>query len=163
MGNEWGHPEWIDFPREGNGWSYQHARRLWSLVDDKNLRFKDLNAFDSAMVHFVREQRILESEPHVLLRDIERQLLAFERGGYLWVFNFSPSRSYTDYQFNVPAGKYTAVLNTDNVAFGGAGLLNEKYRAFYNLYGRGEPHLSLPSCSNRNGDEKRVVLINKNR
>ena len=130
MGNEWGHPEWIDFPREGNGWSYQHARRLWSLVDDKNLRFKDLNAFDAAMVHFVREHRILESEPHVLLRDIERQLLAFERGGYLWVFNFSPSRSYTDYQFNVPAGKYTAVLNTDNVAFGGEGLLNESTEHF---------------------------------
>ena len=26
MGNEFGHPEWLDFPREGNGWSYQHCR-----------------------------------------------------------------------------------------------------------------------------------------
>ena len=50
MGNEFGHPEWIDFPREGNGWSHKYARRQWRLFDNKNLCYHYLGDFDSAMV-----------------------------------------------------------------------------------------------------------------
>ena len=142
MGNEWGHPEWIDFPRAGNNWSYAHARRLWSLVDDSNLKFKYLNAFDSAMIHFAAESKFLDREPRVLVRDIERQLLIFERSGYLFVFSFNPTTSYTDYQFDVPAGKYTTVLNTDNPAFGGDNRIDESVEHFTQYTGK-ENLLSL--------------------
>ena len=142
MGNEWGHPEWIDFPRQGNDWSYAHARRLWSLVDNPDLKFKYLNAFDSAMIHFATESNILDYEPRVLVRDIERQLLIFERRGYLFVFSFNPTTSYTDYQFDVPAGKYITVLNTDNPAFGGDNRIDECVEHFTQYTGK-ENLLSL--------------------
>ena len=142
MGNEWGHPEWIDFPRQGNNWSYAHARRLWSLVDNTDLKFKYLNAFDSAMIHFATESNILDYEPRVLVRDIERQLLIFERRGYLFVFSFNPTTSYTDYQFDVPAGKYITVLNTDNPAFGGDNRIDESVEHFTQYTGK-ENLLSL--------------------
>ena len=142
MGNEWGHPEWIDFPRQGNNWSYAHARRLWSLVDNPDLKFKYLNAFDSAMIHFATESNILDYEPRVLVRDIERQLLIFERRGYLFVFSFNPTTSYTDYQFDVPAGKYITVLSTDNPAFGGDNRIDESVEHFTQYTGK-ENLLSL--------------------
>ncbi len=142
MGNEWGHPEWIDFPRQGNNWSYAHARRLWSLVDNTDLKFKYLNAFDSAMIHFATKSNILDYEPRVLVRDINRQLLIFERRGYLFVFSFNPTTSYTDYQFDVPAGKYITVLNTDNPAFGGDNRIDECVEHFTQYTGK-ENLLSL--------------------
>ncbi|WP_315045867.1 alpha-amylase family glycosyl hydrolase [Capnocytophaga sputigena] len=142
MGNEWGHPEWIDFPRQGNNWSYAHARRLWSLVDNPDLKFKYLNAFDSAMIHFATESNILDYEPRVLVRDIERQLLIFERRGYLFVFSFNPTTSYTDYQFDVPAGKYITILNTDNPTFGGDNRIDEHVEHFTQYTGK-ENLLSL--------------------
>ncbi|MDR0982930.1 MAG: alpha amylase C-terminal domain-containing protein [Culturomica sp.] len=121
MGNEWGHPEWIDFPREGNGWSYNYARRQWSLVDDKLLRYRFLNAFDKAMIKIVRNKRtnFFAPSPKPLVRDIEKQLLVFERGKFLFVFNFSPNSSYSDYHFEVKAGKYKEVMTTDDVEFDG--------------------------------------------
>ncbi|WP_297889373.1 alpha-amylase family glycosyl hydrolase [uncultured Capnocytophaga sp.] len=142
MGNEWGHPEWIDFPRQGNNWSYAHARRLWSLVDNPDLKFKYLNAFDSAMLHFATKSNLLDRKPRVLVRDIERQLLVFERSGYLFVFSFNPTTSYTDYQFDVPAGKYITVLNTDNLAFGGDNRIDESVEHFTQYTGK-ENLLSL--------------------
>lgn len=130
MGNEWGHPEWIDFPREGNNWSYLHARRLWSLVDDKDLKFKYLNAFDKAMIHWVSDSHLLENELQTLVRDNERQILAFMRGDYLMVFNFNPNQSYTDYQFETSAGKYEVILNTDNQIFNGQNRIDELIEYF---------------------------------
>ncbi|WP_454958440.1 alpha-amylase family glycosyl hydrolase [Capnocytophaga sputigena] len=142
MGNEWGHPEWIDFPRQGNNWSYAHARRLWSLVDNPDLKFKYLNAFDSAMLHFATKSNLLDRKPRVLVRDIERQLLVFERSGYLFVFSFNPTTSYTDYQFDAPAGKYITILNTDNPAFGGDNRIDERVEHFTQYTGK-ENLLSL--------------------
>ena len=130
MGNEWGHPEWIDFPRVGNGDSYAHARRQWSLLDDGSLKFKYLNAFDGAMIHFVKLTNLLAYEPHILVRDIARQLLAYERGGYLFVFSFNPDKAFVDYQFEVAAGKYTYVLCTDTSYYGGQGLIDEQMEHF---------------------------------
>lgn len=60
MGNEFGHPEWIDFPREGNSWSYRHARRIWSIATDPELRFHWLLDFDYDLVGLVRNHRILD-------------------------------------------------------------------------------------------------------
>ncbi len=146
MGNEWGHPEWIDFPREGNGWSYDHARRLWSLVDDENLRFRFLNAFDKSMIQTVNETRVFHWRPEPLVRDNERQVLIFTRGDYLFVFNFNPEKSFPDYVFDAPSGKYTMLLDTDNKNFDGLGRIDEKMEHFtrYVSPGRGQLSLYIP-------------------
>lgn len=119
MGNEFGHPEWIDFPREGNHWSFEHARRQWSLVDDQNLRFRFLNEFDKAMIAIVNQGDFFGPVPEPLVRDNGRQILVFRRGAYLFVFNFSPEHSYSDYLFDTEPGKYVSVLDADNPCFGG--------------------------------------------
>lgn len=147
MGNEWGHPEWIDFPREGNGWSYDHARRLWSLVDDENLRFRFLNVFDKSMIQMANDTRVFHWRPEPLVRDNERQVLVFTRGDYLFVFNFNPEKSFPDYVFDAPSGKYTMVLNTDNRNFDGLGRIDEKIEHFtrYVSPGRGQLSLYIPA------------------
>ena len=147
MGNEWGHPEWIDFPREGNGWSYDHARRLWSLVDDENLRFRFLNVFDKSMIQMVNDTCVFHWHPEPLVRDNERQVLIFTRGDYLFVFNFNPEKSFPDYVFDAPSGKYTMVLNTDNKNFDGVGRIDEEVEHFtrYVSPGRGQLSLYVPA------------------
>ena len=123
MGNEFGHPEWIDFPREGNGWSYAHARRQWSLADSPLLRYSQLLAFDGAMIAAVREHGVLEEAyPWRLQMDEGCQTMAFARGGLVFVFNWSPGGSRPDYAIEVPeAGKYRLLFSTDDEAFGGQG------------------------------------------
>ena len=134
MGNEFGHPEWIDFPREGNGWSYKYCRRQWNLVDNPDLDYHFLGDFDKAMLE------VLKSEPKFNLTPVQEiwhndgdQILAFERGNLVFVFNFSPTRSYTDYGFLVKAGAYEVVLNTDAKVFGGNGLADDSVEHFTNF------------------------------
>lgn len=130
MGNEWGHPEWIDFPREGNGWSYQHARRQWSLVDDNSLKFKFLNEFDAALIHQFSQNHILDFPPEIVVQDVEKQVLIFQRGDFLCVLNFSAKNSYPDYGFTAPAGKYTYLLCSDDKPFGGNGRIDTETEHF---------------------------------
>jgi 1,4-alpha-glucan branching enzyme len=126
MGNEFGHPEWIDFPREGNNWSYQHARRQWSLVDNQLLKYHYLSDFDREMLHLVAEHKILETREIFLLNENRNdQVLAFKRNDLVFVFNFNPNRSFQDYAFITEAGKYSIMLNTDSLKFGGNGLVDE--------------------------------------
>jgi 1,4-alpha-glucan branching enzyme len=120
MGNEFGHPEWIDFPRAGNNWSYKYARRQWRLADDKNLKYEWLGAFDQAMIRTVVEQNILSPLPVYLnLANEGDKILAFNRGNFLMVFNFHPTRSFPDYGIPVAPGKYKIILNSDKHEFGG--------------------------------------------
>ena len=120
MGNEFGHPEWIDFPREGNDWSYKYARRHWSLVDHKDLRYHDLAQFDATMISLIREEKCLEMPfPYQRFAHESDQVLAFDRGTLLFVFNFNPNQSFTDYGIPVESGKYKLVLNSDEPGFGG--------------------------------------------
>ncbi|MFV0468166.1 MAG: alpha amylase C-terminal domain-containing protein [Dysgonomonas sp.] len=131
MGNEFGHPEWIDFPREGNGWSYKYARRQWSLVDDTNLKYKDLGDFDKAMLNTITSIKDFEKTQIVeLWHNDGDQILAFMRGSLVFVFNFSPSRSFQDYGFLAPSGKYKTILNTDDSAFGGNNLVDDTIEHF---------------------------------
>lgn len=130
MGNEFGHPEWIDFPREGNNWSYLHARRQWSLVDDSALRFRFLNNFDKDMIGFVKRGNFFPSLPLPLVRDVEKQILVFTRGEFLFVFNFSPVNSYSDYAFSVEPGKYISVLNTDAQEYDGFNRIDDSIEHF---------------------------------
>jgi 1,4-alpha-glucan branching enzyme len=119
MGNEFGHPEWIDFPREGNNWSYQYARRQWSLLENKELRYHHLGDFDMEMIRLLRKHGIYQSYCQHIKTDQADLVMAFERAGLLFVFNFHPVNSYTDYGIAVDAGKYRPVLCTDDPAFGG--------------------------------------------
>ena len=121
MGNEFGHPEWIDFPREGNGWSYAHARRQWSLAKNGFLRYAWLGDFDRAMIRLVKKYKVLaDGYPWNLLMDERNKTMAFSHGDLLFVFNWHPSASIPDYELPVQApGKYVPVLSTDESRFGG--------------------------------------------
>ena len=131
MGNEFGHPEWIDFPREGNGWSHKYARRQWDLVDRKELKYHYLNDFDNAMIALVKKAKNFQSLPvEKLWEKDDDQVLAFKRGDYLFVFNFNPYKSFSDYGILAPAGGYSVVLSSDNPDFGGYGNIDEKMAHF---------------------------------
>jgi 1,4-alpha-glucan branching enzyme len=119
MGNEFGHPEWVDFPREGNNWSYHHARRQWSLRDREDLRFRFLAEFDEALVKLAREERIHAVHPELLMVHEDWKLLAFQRGSLVFLVNFHPGNSYPDLPIPCRAGRYDLVLDTDADAFGG--------------------------------------------
>jgi len=152
MGNEFGHPEWIDFPREGNGWSYKYARRQWSLVDREDLKYKFLNAFDNAMVELVSGVYDFQALPVEKLWEKDGDnVLAFKRGDLVFVFNWNPSQSFTDYGFLAPAGEYEVVLDSDSEGFGGYNLLDDSVHHFtqpdplYSPSGKGWLKLYLPA------------------
>ena len=126
MGNEFGHPEWIDFPREGNGWSYKYARRQWELVDNDRLLYHDLNAFDNAMVRLIESEKKFNETPIEKVWDNEGdQLVAYKRRDLLFVFNFNGQKSFIDYGILVKKGAYKVVLNTDAKQFGGFGFSDD--------------------------------------
>jgi 1,4-alpha-glucan branching enzyme len=128
MGNEFGHPEWIDFPREGNNWSYQHARRQWSLMDNPLLRYHYLSDFDRAMIKTIKDVDLLSTLfANQINCDEINKCLIYERAGLIFLFNFHPTGSIPGYEFVVPqAGKYKIILNTDHVKYGGQGRINEE-------------------------------------
>lgn len=142
MGNEFGHPEWIDFPREGNGWSYKHARRLWSLSEADYLRYRPLMLFDRDMVHLFIDNKILKGKLKIIRQDEEKKILIFSRGEYLFVFNFNPSGSFSDYMFDVPAGKWSVVLESDATLYNGFDRIDTKTEHFTQRIGK-EDLLSL--------------------
>ena len=126
MGNEFGHPEWIDFPREGNGWSYKYARRQWNLVDNPDLDYHFLGDFDKAMLRVIKSEKNFNRTPvQEIWHNDGDQILAFMRGDLIFVFNFNPVKSFADYGFLVPTGSYDVVLNTDAREFGGNGLADD--------------------------------------
>ncbi|MEI6898929.1 MAG: alpha-amylase family glycosyl hydrolase, partial [Bacteroidota bacterium] len=128
MGNEFGHPDWIDFPREGNSWSYEHARRMWSLAEDKNLKYHYLGAFDKAMLKLIISHGVLQTEyANQIFMDDWNKTIVFERQGLIFLFNFHINMSTPDYEFPVPEpGDYKIVLSTDSVGFGGHGRIKEE-------------------------------------
>jgi len=122
MGNEFGHPEWIDFPREGNGFSYQYARRQWALRDNPDLLYWCMGEFDEAIIHLVTRYRALEGTvPRRLFVSDKDKILVFERGPLVFIFNFHSTQSVSDYSVLVPPGTYRLVLNSDDELFGGHG------------------------------------------
>lgn len=130
IGNEFGHPEWIDFPRAGNNWSYQYARRQWSLVDNVDLKYKYLNNFDIALIQLLKKHKILQKgRAQVLNLDETNNCIAFSRGDLVFIFNFHPTRAIPNYQFPVPKkGVYSIVLNSDAKAFGGFDRIDENQK-----------------------------------
>lgn len=121
MGNEFGHPEWIDFPREGNGWSYKYCRRLWSLADNSFLRYEDLKNFDAAMIRLMLEEGLMGGGvPQPLWIDQKKKLIAFKKKDFVFIFNFHPTESHVELELPIPdAGGYQVVMDTDEDRFGG--------------------------------------------
>ncbi len=136
MGNEFGHPEWIDFPREGNNWSYYHARRQWSLLDNPQLKYQYLAKWDRMMLQLAVDFNLLNAPyPQLLNNDDWNKTIVFERGGLLFVFNFHVNLSVMDYEFPIhEAGSYELILNSDGREYGGFGRIDEstKYFSFEN-------------------------------
>ncbi|KAK3445557.1 hypothetical protein EUGRSUZ_A01533 [Eucalyptus grandis] len=121
MGNEFGHPEWMDFPREGNGFSYDKCRRRFDLGDAEYLRYRGMQEFDQAMQHVEEAYGFMTSEHQYISRKDEGdRVIVFERGNLVFVFNFHWNNSYTDYHVGcLKPGKYKIVLNSDDALFGG--------------------------------------------
>ena len=123
MGNEFGHPEWLDFPREGNGWSYHYCRRQWSLVDNPELKYGWLGEFDRQLMDFAKNTGLLSTPPAQLLHlDQGQKILVAERANLIFVFNFSVGNSLFDYSIQVPGHETRElVLDTDQANTGGHG------------------------------------------
>jgi len=144
MGNEFGHPEWIDFPREGNGWDYKYCRRQWSLPENGYLKYGQLNLFDHDMIHTCRKYDVLaDGGAQLRLLRQNEHLLAFERGGLVFVFNFDPVGPHMDVTVPVSAGRDHEVLfTTDDACYGGFdNIAHERYSAF--IPGMSSPALRL--------------------
>ena len=154
MGNEFGHPEWIDFPREGNNWSYSHARRQWSLRDSEELRYSYLADFDEEMIKLVKQNAILsDGYPYNLHMDEQNKTMVYEHRDLLFIFNWHTSASIPDYELPVrKAGKYVLELSTDEERFGG--LARQKV---------GEEHFSFNVECEDGSIQPRIKIYNTSR
>ena len=128
MGNEFGHPEWIDFPREGNGWSYHYCRRQWHLVDDKNLRYSELNDFDKAMISLIKDNDILSKKTNCHFIDYDKKVIVYSKGDTVFAFNFHPQNSYENYFLPISkTGEFKVILTTDDGVYGGYNRVDKEY------------------------------------
>ena len=129
MGNEFGHPEWIDFPREGNGWSYHYCRRQWSLVDNENLRYCELDRFDKSMIDLLKTAKLLKVKPENVTIHQQDKVLAYTKGNYLFIYNFNPTQSFDGYFIKVAKeGTYQVVLSSDDGLYGGYSRVDTEYK-----------------------------------
>jgi 1,4-alpha-glucan branching enzyme len=127
MGNEFGHPEWVDFPRSGNNWSYHYARRQWSLRNDENLRYKFLADFDADMISLVtKKSDFFSQKANFISENIQDQVLIYERSEYIFIFSFNPTTSFPDYGFATKKGKYKVMLTIDSAKYGGLQRIDEQ-------------------------------------
>ena len=131
MGNEFGHPDWIDFPREGNNWSFKHARRQWYLADDPHLKYHLLARFDRDMIALAKTYHLLETPVLQLLHeDSTQKVIIFKRADLIFAFNFDPHQSFTNYRFEAPPGKYRMILDSDAQKYGGHGRVDSQQAHF---------------------------------
>ena len=148
MGNEFGHPEWIDFPREGNGWSFHYCRRQWSLRDNGFLKYEWLGQFDEDMIHLAKEADLFSMRMGDLrMKDSDKQVIVFYRKGLMFAFNFSPTHSYTDVKVPLPAiADYTIAMSSDDAIYGGNDLVQHiTYPAQVDEKGNSTITLYLPA------------------
>ena len=147
MGNEFGHPEWIDFPREGNGWSYHYCRRQWSLADNENLKYSYLQAFDRDTVHFLQKRKVLGYADCQLYLHNDDKVLFYSKGDTYFGFNFHPTRSYDGMWLPVHhEGVYQVVSSTDDYCYGGWGRIHHKnYEAVEIAPGKWAIQVYLPA------------------
>ena len=147
MGNEFGHPEWIDFPREGNGWSYHYCRRQWSLAENPSLRYQYLLQFEKDMVAMAKKYRVIGGKDVQLSVHNDDKTLVYKKGGAVFAFNFHPTYSQYGFEAIVPeAGTYNVVLSTDDHCYGGfARVSHQTYETEQRPDGKHIIRLYLPS------------------
>jgi len=131
-GNEFGHPEWLDFPREGNQNSFWYARRQLNLPEDGLLRYQYLNNFDRSMNRCEERYGWLHApQAYISLKHEGDKVIVFERAGVVFIFNFHPTSSFTDYRIGIQEkGTYRIVLNSDSKEHGGFGRVDDGTRFF---------------------------------
>ena len=145
MGNEFGHPEWIDFPREGNGWSYHYCRRQWSLADNDLLKYSYLRKFEQDMVAIMKKKKVLGAWDKQLLLDNSKKVLAYEKGKLIFAYNLHPVDSYDGCVIVVPeAGSYQVVMSSDDICYGGDGRIQHRRYEAEKMDGRWCIKLYLP-------------------
>ena len=143
MGNEFGHPEWIDFPREGNGWSHHYCRRQWSLVDNDTLRYGQLNEFDKAMIALLKKEHILTKDAQLLKIHQSDKVLIYRKGNVVFAFNFHPTQSFEGYFIPTgDEGMYSVILSSDDERFGGHSRIDTSWRYKAEKYPEG--HAGFP-------------------
>ena len=147
MGNEFGHPEWIDFPREGNGWSYHYCRRQWSLADNPDLKYQYLNAFEKDAIAMAKKQKVIGSWDKQLALDNNTKTLVYQKGAAIFAFNFHPTNSYDGCLLTMPEeGEYQVFLSTDDYCYGGHGRIwHQSYSTTTDENGKPAIRLYLPS------------------
>ncbi len=147
MGNEFGHPEWIDFPREGNGWSYHYCRRQWSLADNPDLKYKYLYAFERDMVELAKKHKVIGGADKQMLVSNDDNVVVYKKGGATFAFNFDPSKSHNGYFVPVAeAGEYCVVMSSDDYCYGGHGrVYHQSYHASKQSDGRIGFQMYLPT------------------
>jgi 1,4-alpha-glucan branching enzyme len=147
MGNDFGHPDWIDFPREGNNWSFKHARRQWHLADDTRLKYHLLSLFDRDIIELAKIHHLLDTTiPQLLHEDSTNKVIIFKRADLIFAFNFNAHQSFTDYRFEAPPGKYLMVLDSDAPKYGGDGRLDSQqvhFTIFDKTEGKSQNMLSI--------------------
>ncbi len=144
MGNEFGHPEWIDFPRRENNWSYIYARRQWHLMDDPYLKYSQLAHFDRDMIRLAKTYTLFDSPIRLVHTHNDDKIIAFERNRLVFLFNFHPEESFSDYFFYLPSGRYDWVFDSDNRSYGGHGRLDDARECVYEAGpGKGRPESGL--------------------
>lgn len=158
MGNEFGHPDWIDFPREGNSWSYKYARRQWSLAENKDLKYDYLYKFDKEMLNFVKACNVLQGDDLLnLWIDESNKILAYRKAGLVFLYNFNPLKSFEDFELPVcEAGKYQVIFDSDEEIFGGQNRISKEiiYEAKPLISKKGKTGITIYSPS-------RTVLVLK--
>ena len=146
MGNEFGHPEWIDFPREGNGWSHHYCRRQWSLADNPDLKYAYLLEFEKAMVARIKKHRVQQGRDTQLGLDNSAKTLAYKKGSLVFAYNFHPVNSYDGLFLPMPEkGEYDVVMSTDDYCYGGHGRIWHQRYATVERDGKHGILLYLPS------------------
>ena len=129
MGNEFGHPEWIDFPREGNGWSYHYCRRQWSLADNGLLRYEYLRDFDMAMIKLLKKERLMTKKAVSQWMHNDDKIIMYTKNKLAFAFNFHPTKSYDSYFVPVEEeGTYSVVMSSDDESFGGFNRVDKTYK-----------------------------------
>ena len=145
MGNEFGHPEWIDFPREGNGWSYHYCRRQWHLADDKSLKYHYLQDFEQDAIKLCKQTRLLGGKDKQLLLDNTKKVLVYQKKDLIFAFNFQPEKAYEGCFIPVEAlGEYNVVMSTDDFCYGGFGRVYHQRYSTVEKAGRTGILLYLP-------------------
>jgi 1,4-alpha-glucan branching enzyme len=129
MGNEFGHPEWIDFPTKANNWSYKYACRHWSLMDNQELRYADLANFDREIISLAKAHNLMLADDLLnLWIDEEEKILAYKKADLIFLFNFNPVKSFPDFALPVEKpGEYQVIFNSDEIIFGGHGRIAKDY------------------------------------